>query len=816
MTSRRHLTLVAAAATLMAAAPILSIFDGLKWLMYAIVTVALVAGAAWTVRSMRGRLWSQVAAMTGALLLALTLFYGNGTAVLGIIPTPATISRFRDLLLSSGEQIQTSYVPAPDIESLVFLTTLGVGGVAILVDLFAVGLRRPALTGLPMLAIYSVPVAVYIDSVSPFPFIIGAVGYLWLLVSDNVDKVRRFGRRFTGEGRGVDLWEPSPLAASGRRLAIAGVLVAVLLPIAVPGMTAGLLTQFGGEGTGPGDGSGRGGRTVDLFANLHGKLTQLNEVDMVRVQTTDREPFYLRFAVADEVELNGFRQRTPTGRTVGPELTRTTGLDRQPASQRYEAKIEVFRSFDMPMMPAYSIPVGTQGLDSSWSYDSEQQVIYSPRSRSANKTYTLTYVHPLFDPAELRQVKPLNANSAIMRNFAVVPNVPAVQEQVDTLIKGKTTVYDKVRALYDFFSQKNGFQYDLSTQQGTTGQHITDFLQQKKGFCEQYAAALTWMVRAAGIPARVAFGFTRGSKYSGGVYTLTTRNLHAWTEVYFEGYGWVPFDATPSAMVNGSVTSAWAPNVDAPEDIPGAGPSLSPGANPTTNPGGDEITGPNNTECPDGPCTTEGGSTETPTPAWVWWSVGGGGLALLLLLLPALRRQMLRRRRSAAAEQATPTDVQPATDGQMRVVGPDVSDAARRRAHAAWDELMDTLVDYRIPLDVAETPRMTAERLVKSEGLDVTTADRARLLGHAEERARYSQRPAAAEGLAPAVKEVRRTIAAQAGRWVRLTAVLLPPSVIQRWGAAASHAAARFSARSTDARLALRRLTSPLRLRKAR
>src|SRR5688572_29727184 len=138
MTSRRHLTLVAAAATLMASAPILSIFDGLKWFMYAIVTVALIAGAAWTVRSMRGRLWSQIGAMVGALLLALTLFYSNGTALLGLIPTPATIGRFATLLATSGEQIQTSYVPAPDIEGLLFLTTLGVGGVAILVDLFAV------------------------------------------------------------------------------------------------------------------------------------------------------------------------------------------------------------------------------------------------------------------------------------------------------------------------------------------------------------------------------------------------------------------------------------------------------------------------------------------------------------------------------------------------------------------------------------------------------------------------------------------------------------------------------------------------------
>jgi hypothetical protein len=116
------------------------------------------------------------------------------------------------------------------------------------VDLVAVGLRRPALAGFPMLAMYWIPVLVHPDSVSFIPFAVGAVGFLWLLVTDNVDRVRRFGRRFTGEGRDVDLWEPSPLAAAGRRLAVVGVVFAIVLPLAIPGMTNGLLDRFGGGG----------------------------------------------------------------------------------------------------------------------------------------------------------------------------------------------------------------------------------------------------------------------------------------------------------------------------------------------------------------------------------------------------------------------------------------------------------------------------------------------------------------------------------------------------------------------------------------
>lgn len=809
MTSRRHLTLVAAAATLMAAAPIGTIFDSLSWFFRALVIVAMISGAAWGVRSLRGRLWAQLAAMIATLLVGLTMFHGNGTAILGLIPTSDTLSNFATLFSTSGEQIRTSYVPAPDLPGLLFLTSLGIGGVAILVDFFAVGMRRPALAGLPMLAIYSVPVAVYAESVSAIPFVIGATGYLWLLVSDNIDKVRRFGRRFTGEGRGVDLWEPSPLAATGRRLAVAGVLVAVLLPVAVPGMTAGFLTQFGFPGRG-GEGHGRGG-TVDLFANLHGKLTQPDEVDMVRVTTTDPKPFYLRFAVADDVKLNGFGNRPPDGRPVSDKLPVASGIERM-SGDRFTAEVEVLETFDMPMVPVYAVPVSTRGLDASWSYDPDMQVVYSPRSRSGGKRYGFDFVRPEFRADQLRTSTRLPDDHEIQRDFASVPDVPAVQEKVNELIKGKTTVYDQVRALYDFFSHKNGFVYDLSTEQGTTGQHITDFLETKRGFCEQYAAALTWMVRAAGIPARVAFGFTRGSNFSGGVYTLTTRNLHAWTEVYFDGFGWVPFDATPSVSVSGSavdVTAAWAPDPNRPDESPIiAGPTLSPGPGASGDPGEEGPDRNRGDECPE--CPTSGQPLDEPVPAWIWWTGGGGLAALVALLMPALRRQTLRRRRSRRwAADVVQVAGAAAT---MTVVGSSDLDLARRRAHEAWDELMDTMVDYRITVDMAETPRSTAERLIKREGLDSSVAEQARLLGQAEEKARYALRPASPDGLVNAVQEVRRTFAIHAGRWVRLTAVLLPPSVVQRWRAAVAAATGRVSQRMTDMRVAMRRVTRPLRV----
>jgi hypothetical protein len=85
-----------------------------------------------------------------------------------------------------------------------------------------------------------------------------------------MDRVRRFGRRFTGDGHGVGARKPSPLVAAGRRLAAAAVVLAVLVPLALPRMTTGLLQRFRPDAASAGIGFGpaRDGMRVDLFSAL--------------------------------------------------------------------------------------------------------------------------------------------------------------------------------------------------------------------------------------------------------------------------------------------------------------------------------------------------------------------------------------------------------------------------------------------------------------------------------------------------------------------------------------------------------------------
>jgi transglutaminase-like putative cysteine protease len=788
MNQRRQVTFVAAAATLLATAPLATIYATWTWSIDCLFAVGAVCLAALGTRALRAPMWAQVLAMLAALSIMVTWLFGSAGAIAGTIPTGTSLHHFQDLLRMAQADINNYGIPVPDRQGLLFLTTLSVGLVAILVDLVAVGLRRPALAGFPMLAMYWIPVLVHTDSVSFIAFTVGAVGFLWLLVTDNVDRVRRFGRRFTGEGRDVDMWEPSPLAAAGRRLAVVGVVFAIVLPLAIPGMTNGLLDRFGsgtGQGLGPG-GNGRG-TTVNLFSSLAGELNLTKQHDMVKVTTTDPQPYYLRIGEADRLTESGFSSQPPAAGQSVTETPPNPAIASGVTQKKYQATVTVSDDLSMRLLPIFAQPTKFQKLDSSWLYDPASGLVYSSRSYSAGRQYAFEFLHTDYKPEALREAKPLSTDNPIQRADTEVPSEQVVEDIVAKQIKGKTTDYDKVLALYSFFSSNNGFQYSLSTKSGTSGSDIVDFLTNKQGYCEQYASALAWLVRAAHIPARVAFGFTRGSRQNN-TYTMTNYNLHAWTEVYFAGYGWVPFDATPTAGVPGSVSPVWAPDVnhkDAAADPAAVGPTSGPGANNTNDPD-KKLPG------EDGGDSVGLGAPHAKISMWPWYLVGAIVLVLLLIALPALRRSGIRRgRRPRAATSpagralAAGTGSENSPPGRMAVV-PDAGwwDAVRLDAHATWSEFVDTLTDYHIAVDDAETPRVTVERLTASMHLSPDASDGIRLIGRAEETARYARTPLFAPGLAGSLRTVRSAISRRAPWRTRLRAVLLPPSVLRRWRAA--------------------------------
>ncbi len=75
---------------------------------------------------------------------------------------------------------------------------------------------------------------------------------------------------------------------------------------------------------------------------------------------------------------------------------------------------------------------------------------------------------------------------------------------------------------------------------------VDDFLfETRRGFCQHFASAYTFLMRAAGIPARVVTGYQGGYFNTLGNYLVVRQSdAHAWSEVWLNGRGWVRVDPT--------------------------------------------------------------------------------------------------------------------------------------------------------------------------------------------------------------------------------------------------------------------------------
>jgi hypothetical protein len=68
---------------------------------------------------------------------------------------------------------------------------------------------------------------------------------------------------------------------------------------------------------------------------------------------------------------------------------------------------------------------------------------------------------------------------------------------------------------------------------------------QKKGYCVHFASSATLMFRLMGIPARYAEGYIVKPSGTSKEVDVTDKYAHAWVEIYVDGFGWVPIEATP-------------------------------------------------------------------------------------------------------------------------------------------------------------------------------------------------------------------------------------------------------------------------------
>jgi transglutaminase-like putative cysteine protease len=135
------------------------------------------------------------------------------------------------------------------------------------------------------------------------------------------------------------------------------------------------------------------------------------------------------------------------------------------------------------------------------------------------------------------------------RDYLDLPQAAISARLRDLVAKLITDTPDPLARAYrlrDYLREQ--FPYSLTSPPVPTGRETVDYFvfELQQGHCEYFAASLTVMARLAGLPARVATGFSPGDyNVLSGMFEVKEYHAHAWTQVFIPELGWVTMDATP-------------------------------------------------------------------------------------------------------------------------------------------------------------------------------------------------------------------------------------------------------------------------------
>ncbi|MFZ0324578.1 MAG: DUF3488 and transglutaminase-like domain-containing protein [Actinomycetes bacterium] len=736
-----RLTWAAALATFLAALVISPTIEAGTWLGQSVVIIVFVAVVGGVTRHAGLPRTAVTAATVLAALLTLTVLFVRDAAVWGLLPGPAAWDAVGGLVREGSHVVWVEAPPVPATTGASLLVVAGVTVVAVLVDALAASWRRAALAGIPLLALYLVPAAVLPDGV-PWPlFALCAIGWLGLLLVESRDRLGRWGRSL--RLRTGDPSQPAPfqIGGTGRRLGAGALVVAVAVPLLLPALSESILGGGGGDG-----GGGSGGPTslrrvvaINPIVDLKRDISRGADVELFTYTTTDVTPSYLRLATLDRFDGTSW-DLADTGASADQQaqdgLPAPPGLSPEVPRSTVTTTVTIDALND-PRLPL-PYPVTKVVIAGDWRWDANTFDVFSPddNGNALGISYQATSLDVEPTATELRSAGPPSVQLDPM--LTVPDDVTALlAPTVATVTAGATTDYDKALALQTWF--RENFTYSLATRSGNSTSDLAAFLQDRSGYCEQFAATMALMARVAGIPSRVQVGFTPGSQDSGGAtgtWVVSSHDAHAWPELWFDGVGWVRFEPTPGGG-DGGGSPAWAPVPAAGGDQPGS--AGGPGTQP--NPA---ISGPHQAPVPGGDerAQRRGGDFGVGlTPAQrvtsaarsFWWValLVVAVVTLLLLCAPAVERRLIRRRRRRAL------DVRSALEG-------------------AWAEIRDTMADLELTSSSAETARDVHARLDRRG--DLTAEDKQALsrLATALEHSRYARRTALDDGRGPGAHNVWR------------------------------------------------------------
>lgn len=485
----------------------------------------------------------QLATVAGSLL---------GGAVLA--EGPDAPGRVPDLLASTLPQLWSQAAPLrPDL-GMALGIVLVVGLLAVVADALAVGRDTPGWAAVPLLTLYLVPAVGLTRDVPPGHFALLAAGMGLVLYAA--------GEHHQAPGR-------RGLATRGVALATAGALVgvAVGLTLATP------VTVTRPRGQQP-------IQMSDPSLDLKRNLTQGSSEPIIWYTTDRPTGTYLRLVSLPLFDETGFRltdvRVSSGGLPAPPGLTR----DVEERTTRLEIGEFISEWLPLPWAPL-RVDVGedwghvADGLDMlALGFEGRTQA-----TRGISYEVVSVDVRP-------RDAEIATAAAGVAADLelttAVPPGLdPAVAELTAEVVRGAATDGERALRLESFLTSGT-FAYSTRPAPGSSLATLEDFLlRSRTGYCEQFAGAMATMARQAGIPSRIAVGFTPGRRGDDGRWEVSSRDMHAWPELYLDGWGWVAFEPTPPSGVPSVADGETEPEPVEPTLEPTAEPSVEPTAEPT-------------------------------------------------------------------------------------------------------------------------------------------------------------------------------------------------------------------------------------------
>jgi transglutaminase-like putative cysteine protease len=776
-----RLTAASGVAAFTAAILLYPLFDGGAWFWGSLGAVLAVVAAGLLSSRLSLPAWAAPLLGLAALFLYLTLSFAATKAWALVVPTKESVLELGKLLGVGWADIQRFAAPVPATDGITLLTEGGVGIIAIAVDLLAARLRRAALAGLPLLALATVPATILADPISWPAFIIAALGFVSLLIADGRERVGHWGRAVlvrrtraaTQPEGGRMSADTTGLRLSGKRIGFAAIALAVLVPALLPAMEPVSFFQFGVGGRGSGKGNSIS--ISNPIASLRGQL-ELPERRVVLTYTNnDDKPRYLRIYALDTFDGQQFGMTEPKGlpdnKTENGPLPPPPGLSQNTKVTNVVSQIQISDEIVRLSFLPLPYPATEVQVDGDWRADVGTLMVFSTRDEAAGLEYKVATREPDASPDLLESLD--GAQPSVDPRYLKVPESlpPEILRLAGQLTADARTNYEAAVKLQQFFTKDGGFTYNLKTQ-GQSNSALRDFLlRDRAGYCEQFAASMAILARLVGIPARVAIGYTGGTKI-GGKWTVTTGDSHAWPELYFEGVGWLPFEPTPAGALGQGSARVPAYTVPRPATTTPSS-SASPGA---TTSGADDPIDPSIRRNPrelDREAQLASGGLPPDDSMPLIGKIGiGAGALLLLLLIPAGIRLVTRNRRVRALGWKVS---QPADDLTARMVTGRFPSVA-----AVWAELDDVLYDYGMARGPSETPRALSRRLTQQYEFDHEPAAAIAAISATVERVLFARDPGVIEPMRKDLRKVRQALAATVSRGRRTRAVLLPPSTLRR------------------------------------